>query len=71
MVDYPHPNVAGVLSFLFLRKLCDRLERNKKLSPGEARGIWTDIVAELEPQRGQVFIGHCLNEIATFKLAKP
>jgi hypothetical protein len=68
MVDYPHPNVAGVLSFLFLRKLCDRLERDNKLAPGETRRLWAKIVAELEPQRSQATIGNCLDEIARLKL---
>ena len=32
---YPHTVLTGVLSFVFVRKLCERLEREKKLAAGE------------------------------------
>jgi len=38
MADYPHPSIiAGILAFLCVRKLCEKLERENKLAPGAVR----------------------------------
>ena len=69
MADYPHPPiVAGILAFLCVRKLCETLERENKLAPSETGRIWAEIVAELEPQRGQDTVNACLSEIARLRL---
>lgn len=71
MTDRPQPLIAGTLAFTFLRKLCEHLERENKLAPGEAARIWAGIAIELEPKRGQDFERACIDTISALGLAKP
>ena len=48
MADYPIGPICGALSYLFLQKLCERLERENILPAGETRRIWADVLADLQ-----------------------
>ncbi len=48
MTDFPGGAIPGALAFLFVQKLCDRLERNNQLPPGEARRVWCEIADDLK-----------------------
>jgi hypothetical protein len=72
MTDYyPHTVLTGVLSFVFVRKLCERLERENKLPAGETGRIWADVLTEFESKSGQDLERGCIAAIKALSLAEP
>ncbi|HEX5453922.1 MAG TPA: hypothetical protein VFX06_09030 [Stellaceae bacterium] len=69
MTDYPPGPFSGILAYLFLNKLCERLERNNQLPPGERGRIWTEIVADLQ-HHGRHSSGAALQAIIDLKLTQ-
>jgi hypothetical protein len=69
MNEYPVGPISGVLSYLFLQKLCERLERQNILPAGEAKRIWAEILAELQGDT-KIASGDCRDAIAYHKLAE-
>jgi len=70
MTDYPsNGQTAGALAFVFVRKLCESLERNNTLPAGEAARIWADIAREFKDDtRNLVLSG--VSMIHDLRLAK-
>jgi len=69
MADYPVGPVSGALSYLFLQKLCERLERDNILPTGEAGTIWAEILADLQGET-RTLSGECREAIVRHKLAE-
>ena|SRR5215204_7548485 len=67
MSEYPTGAVSGALAYMFVQKLCERMERENILPTGEAKRIWTEILAELQSDN-RVFSGECREAIVHHKL---
>jgi len=68
MADFPVGDAPGALSYMFLQKLCERLEGNNVLPTGEAKRIWGEILAELQNEN-RVLGVECRQAIVNHKLA--
>jgi hypothetical protein len=68
-VDLPRDPSPGALAFLFVQRLCDRLERDGKLPADEAGRIWAGIMADLQTD-GRSIARQCEQALIDLKLAK-
>lgn len=68
-VQFPPGSTPGALAFVFVQRLCDRLERDNQLPAGEAERIWADIFNDLKNDGRNLAIS-CREAMIELKLAK-